>query len=554
MSSDKEKIQRLEQRRESAKSVFDYFKEDFKELSRHFLPTRSLFIEDGEKTEKRMLRKDILDDTGKHAVRTLSAGMHGGMTSPARPWFALSLPDTELAQYGSVKIWLDDTTRRMRQLFARSNFYHGIQNLYDELAVFGTSLMLEHSDERMGLRFDTLTVGEYYLASDYYGRVNTMFRTTSLSAYQIVEQYGLDNCSDKIKDAYDKASTQEQKFSVIHAVMPNQEHNPLSLNAKSKPYASYHWVKGEEKFLRVSGYDTFPGAAPRWSTVANGIWGVSCGMDNLATSRMLESMKHSYLHGENLKLDPPMVVDNSVKHIDLLPGGITRMNTQNGDRQLYPAYAVQPDTTGVFQNIQILQQSLREGFYNDLFRMLSGFTSTPQMTATEVAERHEEKLLQLGPILERLHAELFIPLIDRTFLIMVQNGMIMNPPEEIQGMEIKVDFVSILAQAQKMVQTSSVNQYMGFVGAYAPLFPEMADIVDVDAIGEGYADYLGVDARFIRPKEDREAIRVQRAQQIQAQQMMEAAQQGAGMIKDTASAKMGEDSALDTLLSGIGNA
>lgn len=554
--SDKDKIQRLTAMMSAAKADFDRFKPDFADLSRHFLPTRSLFVDDGEEASKRMLRDDIVDDTPKKAIRTLSAGMHGGMTSPARPWFALSLPDPDLTQHSSVKMWLDDTTRRMRELFSRSNFYHGIQNLYDELAVFGTNFMFEHQDDRSGLRFDALTIGEYYLACDSVGRVNTIFRISNLTAAQIVEQYGYKNCPEKVRDAYDKASTQSKQFRVIHAITPNQERDPLSLNARNKPFGSYHWIPGEENFLRVSGYNMLPGAAPRWSTVGNGVWGVSPGMENLASSRMLEAMMHSYLHGENLRLDPPLMVDINVKHLDMLPGGITRAQlsgSANPDRQVYPLYQVQPDTMGTFQNIQIARQQIREGLYNDLFRMLSGFTPTKQMTATEVAERHEEKLLQLGPILERLHAELFIPLIDRTFSIMVEGGQIMPPPEEIQGMEIKVDFVSVLAQAQKMVQTGSVNQFMGFIGSYAPLNPDMADVVDTDAIAEGYADYLGVDARFIRPKEDREAIRQQRAQAAQQAQAMEAMKQGAGAAKDMGAAKMGEGSALDALLSGVMN-
>ena len=49
------------------------------------------------------------------------------------------------------------------------------------------------------------------------------------------------------------------------------------------------------------------------------------------------------------------------------------------------------------------QNAIKQGFFNDLFLMI---LSDKNMTATEVARRHEEKLAILGPVIERQNSEM----------------------------------------------------------------------------------------------------------------------------------------------------
>lgn len=552
-----------EEKLKSLKAQYNFLLEDrqswepdWQSLAKCFLPRRCRLLEKGDRTNKGGLRYDVLDGTGIRAMRVLAAGMHGGMTSPARPWFRLTLADEELAAHNSVKPWLNEVQKRMRNLFSRSNFYMAVHNLYNEIGTFGTSLMFEHPDARTGLRFNTLTAGEYVLDIDQNGRVDTAIRSMELSAKNMISMFGEENCSRMVREAYAKASTKLKKFEVIHALLPREERDPRKINNRNMPLASYYWEKSstEHKFLRESGYNALPGFGVRWDVTGQDTYGRSPAMDSLGDTRMLQSVRASYLKQEHKRGDPPLAKPAGVDKVNSLPGGITTVASAGADNAIYPLYQVNPDTSGMLEITMDIRQAIREGLYNDLFKMLS--MGPARMTATEVVERHEEKLLQLGPVLERLHDEFFIPLIDRTFLIMLEEDMLPPWPEELDQQPLKVDFVSLLAQAQKMVATASVDQYMGFIGTYGEAFPNLLDIPNVDEIGDSYADYLGLEAKLLNTREERKASRDAKAQAAQQAQMTDAAGSMAGTAKTLADASVrgGESSALDELLAGVGGA
>lgn len=530
---------------------------DAKSLAKHFMPRKSRFLEgdDQNSTHKYgALRKDVLDGAGIRARRTATAGMHGGMTSPARPWFRLTLQDEDLAHHRTVRPWMDEIQRRMRNLYSRSNFYQMIHRLYDELITFGTSFMFEHEDERTGVNFNTMTFGEYSIDTNEYGLVDTVFRTQEMTARNIVRQFGYEKCSNAVKQAFDKSDTKQNRFQVVHAVFPRSDRDTKRVDNKNMPFASYYYEKSSNNgLLRESGYSMFPGIGPRWDTTGQDVYGGCPAMDSLGDVRMLQSVWATYLKQEHKRADPPVITPSSMLTPNLLPGGVNPVSMQvGGANAVYPAYQVTPDAQGMLFIIQDVRTSIREGMYNDLFKMLA-LSNPSQMTAREVAERHEEKLLQLGPVLERLHSEGFIPLIDRTFHLMIEQDMIPPWPEELAGMPLKVEFMSLLAQAQKMVATSTVDQFMGFVGTYGQAFPELMDVPDADNVADHYADFLGLDIKMIRPKEDRDERRNQRAAQQQQIESAQMAAHQAQTVKTMAETPTedGESTALDALTKGL---
>jgi hypothetical protein len=179
-------------------------------------------------------------------------------------------------------------------------------------------------------------------------------------------------------------------------------------------------------------------------------------------------------------------------------------------------------------------------------------TDRRQMTATEVAERHEEKMLQLGPVLERLEDELLDPLIDRVFAIALRAGHIPPPPQELQGQELRVEYISILAQAQKLLGTASVERLAGFVGNLAAVNPGVLDKVNMDAMVSEYSEMLGTNPNLLHPDEQVQQARQARAQQQQAlmaQQQMAGMVQGAKTLSET---DMEGDTALNRLMGTLG--
>jgi hypothetical protein len=195
-----------------------------------------------------------------------------------------------------------------------------------------------------------------------------------------------------------------------------------------------------------------------------------------------------------------------------------------------------------------VRSRINRSFYADLFLMLAQQPAGGRMTATEVAERHEEKLLMLGPVLERLHNELLKPLIDETFAKMLAANILPPAPEELQGMELDVEFVSMLAQAQRAVGVNSIDRYVGSMGLIAQMKPDVLDKFDSDKWADAYGDMLGVDPDLIVASEDVAIVRQQRAQAQQQAAQLESAERQAAAAQKLGTVKTDQRNAATDIL------
>jgi len=214
------------------------------------------------------------------------------------------------------------------------------------------------------------------------------------------------------------------------------------------------------------------------------------------------------------------------RDVDTLPGGITYVDQAGPAGGIRTAFDVRIDLSHLLGDIQDVRERIRGAFSADLFLMLANSTNNA-MTATEVAERHEEKMLMLGPVVERLHSEMLDPLIETTFEHMLKAGIIPPPPPDLHGMDLNVNYVSMLAQAQRAIATNGVDRFVGNLGQIASFKPDILDKFDSDMWADKYSDMLGVDPEFIVPGDKVALIRNQRAQQQAQQQKVAMAEQAA---------------------------
>ena len=202
-------------------------------------------------------------------------------------------------------------------------------------------------------------------------------------------------------------------------------------------------------------------------------------------------------------------------------------------------------------DIQEVQNRVQRGFYADLFAMMIN-SDRRQMTATEVVERHEENLGLLGPVLQRINVELLDPLFDHFFEYALEGGLLPPPPEALEGEDLEVEYVSLLAQAQQAVAASSLERVLGFAGNMVAVFPEIVDGIDADEALRQYSDILGTSPDVIVSSDDLAAKREARAQEQQAMQAMEAGGQAAQSAKVLSETDTQNPNALTDLISGLG--
>ena len=507
----------------------------WQEISTYLLPRNGrYFVQDHNKGHRR--HNNLYDNTGTRALRTLGAGMMAGATSPARPWFRLSAPDPDLNDYHPVRLWLDDVTRRMQRAFQQSNTYRALHQIYEELGAFGTGVSLILPDPKELIHHYPITVGEYAIAQDYQGRVQSVYREFEKTVGEVVKEFGYKRCSKSVQNMYDRGSL-DQWVTLIHAIEPRIDRDINKRDNMNMPYRSVYFELGGDpnQLLRESGYQSFPAVVPRWNVTGGDIYGNSPGMEALGDIKQLQHEQLRKAQAIDYQTKPPLQVPTSLKNrdVEMLPGGVSFVDGAQGIRT---AFEVNLNLDHLVMDIQDVRERIRGAFYADLFLMLANATDT-RMTATEVAERHEEKLLMLGPVLERLHNELLSPLIDITFERMIQANMIPPPPAELQGMDLSVEFVSMLAQAQRAIGTNSIDRYVGNLGMVAQYKPDVLDKFDADQWADVYADMLGVDPRMLIAGENLVAIRKSRQEAAAAQAQLDAMEKEAKIAKDMGTAQ-----------------
>ena len=520
----------------------------WQEVTTYLLPRNGRYFEqDRNKGHRR--HNSIYDNTGTRALRTLGAGMMAGATSPARPWFRLGTADPELNRYVPVKLWLNDVTERMQLVFQKSNTYRTLHGIYEELGAFGTAGSIILPDPKTAIHHYPVTIGEYAIATDYQGRVNTLYREFQKTVGEVVREFGYNKCSTSVKNLFDRGSL-DQWITLVHAIEPrdDRERDFKKKDNMNMAYKSCYFEMGGdgEDVLRESGYKDFPAVIPRWGIAGGDIYGNSPGMEALGDIKQLQHEQLRKAQGIDYQTKPPLQVPSYMKNrdVDSLPGGVTVIDGQQG--KIETAFNVNLNLNHLLADIQDVRQRINGSFYADLFLMLANATDT-RMTATEVAERHEEKLLMLGPVLERLHNELLDPLIDNTFNRMIESGLVPPAPEELQGMELNVEFVSMLAQAQRAIGTNSIDRYVNNMGMVAQMKPDVLDKFDSDAWADGYADMLGVDPKLVVGGERVARIRQERAQAQQAMAQQEAQQRAVENAVKLNDSKTGDPSMMDMM-------
>lgn len=512
-------IKHFNKRLASLKMEYDNFKSYFCELADYHLRHRNRFqMSDRNKTPKRNTRQT--NNTSRLAARTLASGMMAGITSPSRPWFRLAIDNSDLMELHNSKMWLKEVQDEMYRIYSGSNFYQSVHMLYGDCGVFGTSPMIILSDDDNVITTKTYPVGSYYLGAGATGEIDSFYREYELSVGQVVKEYGYDNCSNETKNAWDQGNT-EVAVKLIHAVEPNDNRDRQSPLAKHKAFRSVHYeASSKEKFLRESGFDDFPFVVLRWETIAEDIFASDCpGMVTLGDTKALQVGERCKYNLMDKMCKPKYTAPASLQgRIDTNTDGDI-IYTATAEEKIAPIYVPDPNAIIVIKDEnRETEQRIRRGFYEDLFLMLMN-TDRRQITAREIAERHEEKLLMLGPVLERIHTQL-----DHcnklVFNIAMRKGRIPPPPPELQGQEINIEYVSILAQAQRIVATDAIEKVAAYAGGLAAVWPEARHKFNAEQSIDEFSDAIGIPPDIIRSDEE-VAARVQAEQQAAQQAAMQ---------------------------------
>ena len=481
----------------------------------------------------------IFDSSPIQAVELLAASLHGMLTNPSTPWFSLRYKDEGLDSDDEAKLWLEGVTDTMYTAFNRSNFQQEIFELYHDLITFGTAAMFIEEDQSDLLKFSTRHINEIFITENDKGRIDTVYRKFKITLRAAAQQFG-SSLSEEAKNKVEKDPFDE--IDILHAVYPRQDFDPRKKDKENMEFESVYIEYKNGNELSVGGFVEFPFVVPRYLKASHEIYGRSPAMTALPDVKMLNEMSKTTIKAAQKQVDPPLLVpdDGFLLPVRTVPGGLNFYRSGTRDR-IEPLNIGANNPLGLNMEEQ-RRTAIRNVFYVDQLLLQQG----PQMTATEVIQRNEEKMRLLGPVLGRLQSELLKPMIDRCFAILLRNNQFAPAPDFLSGQDIEIEYVSPLAKAQKGTELSSITRAIEILGSLANVAP-VFDYINFDALVKHIADLVGVPQKVLKLQSQVNAEREQQAQlaeqQAQMQQMQQVADAG-GKIAPLAKALPEEAKAL----------
>lgn len=508
-------------------SLYDEYKdwkpgwESVAELSRSY---RGKFFNE---TNKQFLRRSdaIVDNILNDCANVLAAGLQSGLTNPTTRWFRFKLRDTELMQFKPVKEWLYKVENIIFEILLKSNFYKLSPLAYKEMGLFGQPCMLQEENERTITHFHLFTIGEYMLAANDNDIVDTFVHTFSTTVHRLVSKFGFENLPKTIQQSYENNQILV-RHNVVHEIIPNFMMNKGKMDAKNKPYLSVYYLSDfhdDDGILRISGFDGFPIRSPRWEPLSGEVYAIAPAMNGMGMAKSLQKWHLTRHYGVDMQVKPPINVPSDMydngKKPSLIPGGINPYNSRKGDNKVTPTMNVNIDLSGINLSIESAKTDIKTAMLYNLFNAV--LNSDKRMTATEVEKVSSEQMVQLGPVLNNITGEFLSPTIITTYNYADKMGALPPPPPELEGAELGIEYISMLAMAQKSVELSAALDFTQFVGMVSSYEPAAKKKLDVYALIDDYADKRGVNPKIVNSNE--EVAEMNKAEAAQRQQMQQMA-------------------------------
>lgn len=502
------------------------WRNNWQELSEFANPRIADFNTERSPGQKRGTR--VYDSTAIEAAERFASGLHNALTSEGQPWFYLRTADEDLNAQRDVKLWLEDTTKRMLGVFNSpfSNFHPSQTEKYLDIGVLGSACQFIGDKPGLGPFFQSIFLGHVVISTDDTGRVDTVFRVIKVNARQAIMLLGEKNTPTEIKEAFGK-DKHDQKFKILHVVKPRKGSVFGRQDAKNMPFLSAWIWMDKTRMLREGGFPELPFIFSRWSVNSSEMYGRGPGHRALADVRTLNEMEKTQLIGLQKMIDPPLFIahEGFLKNVDLRPSAQNRISQS----LLKPSDAIhalppvgRPDLGEAKEGQK--RSVIRRAFYNDVFELpgpVSEKGSIVRMSATEVANRNRDRLSILGPIFSRLKVEDLSPMVFRTLNIMVRSNMVSPPPDVLMEADIEVQYVGPLAIAQGAGDVGSILQTIDALSPLAQIRPEVMDVINVDESATIVAEGLRMPTRGLHSPEEMKVIREQRARQAEENRQAE---------------------------------
>lgn len=474
---------------------------------------------------------NIHDTTALQSMSLLAGGLNSLMTNPAAEWFHLRPEDPRLLDDEDVALWFEDAETQMYSTLnsPTARFHPQVHELYLELVAYGTGGFFVEDLPGTGVLYSSRPLSELFISENAQGMVDTVYRCFRFTARQAVDAWGNDAPEGAKKDLAKGDS--EAKRPYLHMIKTATDPRPLPFRPSGFPIESAFIDLDRKEVIATGGYHERPNMVVRWEKDSSEAYGRGPGIVALSDAKMLNEMNKTLLQSGQLRVAPPVMIDDDgvETQLDFRPRG--RNVVRPG--MLNPP--IQPIDMGGDLGwgdwvVRDKRQQVQDAFHYELLQLIRD----PRMTATQVIELSTNIQRLLAPVLGRFQTELLEPMLERTFAIKLRRGDFLPPPPALSGQEIRIEYVSPVARAQREADANAIIELFTVGANLAQTDPSVVNVMDTEEGLRFIAKQKGVPVSVLRSRSEveamREADREVAAEQAQRDQLQQTAETAARVL------------------------
>lgn len=504
-----DKIDEYIGRFEGLKAMRAPYEPVWNDSTKYVLPNRGDFnIVKGAKGRART--EYIFDGTAPWANEQLASGLAGFLTSPTQRWFGLRWADKKIDKRPDARRYLEEVQDIMYDHIFNApdtNFAPQSHELYLDIGAFGTSVMMIEDRPGSPINFQTFHLGNCYIAENGSGLVDTVYRTITKTSRELINKYK-DKLSSQQVEALMKKPYEEQEC--LHIVEPNDEFAPESaLNTKMPFISTLIFMDKEKAILEESGFKSFPYVVPRWQKTAEEVYGRGPASTTMPDIKMCNEMMKTVIKAAQKVTDPPLQLPDDGFMLPIRTGPASLNFFRAGINDRIEEFGNKGRVDIGLDMLQNRHEHIMRVFHIDILRLKE---DGPQMTATEVLQRQEEKMRNIAPMTGRMQSEYASPMIQRVYEIGQKRKMFPELPADLAQVSIKIEYSSPVARAQKATQLQNVTRLLETFVPLVNLKEDLVDKFDADAYFDWAHDLLDAPESIKTDQKEIDTIREGRKQ------------------------------------------
>lgn len=508
-------------------SLHDYFYLEAQNLNKTYYPGTELDT------------TFIWDATTLESADVFASGFMNYLTPPTSKWFRLKPKNQALANSKAVANYLEQVADEVNHALNGSNFYQQMFPSYKSSGVYGTSVLLEEDDLEDDIRFLNLPLKQVLIVEDAAGRVIQYYIEFEWTAIQAASKFGQEKLSTVLQEELKNAAPEKKHTFLLF--IGKRDIREVQKSDKGNMPIRATWIEKEASTIVLEdGYHEMPAMTHRFDKRPFMPWGFSPAMKALPFARMLNAAAKTNMRQMMKQTDPPMAMPHNafLMPFNANPRALNYYNKDHmsgGSKDVFEFGNKGNVQTGLTA-VEYYSGAVKRIMYNDIFLKFEGITK--QMQNPEVMEMINEKMSMLGPAVGRYITEILTPIIIRTVGILWRKGKLPEPPDEMRDdPTYLIDFVGVLAQAQRRAELNTLITGMTLVGQAAEYDPRVLHKIDGDKFVDEVWSITGAPVQVLRPDSEVEKIRDAEVEGAAKAQELAQAGAGAGIAKDATQAE-----------------